>query len=284
MGFIGPRKETLFTTSVAALLPNRFLKLTKTTMVSEYTTYGENPDGRTSSLSVLNGDGTYNTGLELTNLLPNSFWVKLASAAAKGDALICVANGQVAAKSYTVVNGHEPSAPSPEANATYLVPAAGWSSLNGNAIAVYTLLTTSWKYTAAVAGMVVYNTAEAKYYVFDGTNWVAAKPACYAEQAGVLGDEITAYIINSNGDVNLPNNMGFSIVLLGQSASETEADATVTVLDARIAAGDVAFCTPEVSAYAVESAVCTAGTLTITLEGNGGAGTIINYMIVRAKA
>ena len=65
----------------------------------------------------------------------------------------------------------------------------------------------------------------------------------------------------------------------------------VVVSDNRIVAGDIAIVTianqtgqagDTLLLFTVLKAVCTDGTLTVTLSGNGGAGTVINYIIVRS--
>jgi hypothetical protein len=70
----------------------------------------------------------------------------------------------------------------------------------------------------------------------------------------------------------------------GLSAAEVDADATVTIAAAGVLATDVVVATLSAAANAVyvTKAVCTANTITVTLSGNGGAGTVVNYVVFRA--
>jgi predicted RecA/RadA family phage recombinase len=75
-----------------------------------------------------------------------------------------------------------------------------------------------------------------------------------------------------------------SIIAAGSSASETDADATVTVTITGLAATDrcIASLRAAANAVYVTKVVPTTDTLTITLSGNGGAGTIVDYICCRA--
>lgn len=75
-----------------------------------------------------------------------------------------------------------------------------------------------------------------------------------------------------------------SIIAAGTSAAEVDADATVTVTVTGVVAGDVAVATLRAAANAVyvTKAVASADTLTVTLSGNGGAGTQVDYIVTRA--
>lgn len=70
----------------------------------------------------------------------------------------------------------------------------------------------------------------------------------------------------------------------GLSAAEVDADATVTIAASGVLATDVVIATLSAAANAVyvTKAVCTTDTITVTLSGNGGAGTVVNYMVFRA--
>jgi hypothetical protein len=72
----------------------------------------------------------------------------------------------------------------------------------------------------------------------------------------------------------------------GTSVAENDADATVTIALAGALATDVASAVVRASAAAVHviKAVLTADTLTVTLSGNGGAGTQVDYVVYRAAA
>lgn len=70
----------------------------------------------------------------------------------------------------------------------------------------------------------------------------------------------------------------------GSTASENDADATVTKAVAGLLATDIVSCTIRGQANSVAIAKCvpTADTLTVTLTGNGGAGTVVDYVAYRA--
>ena len=77
---------------------------------------------------------------------------------------------------------------------------------------------------------------------------------------------------------------GYRPVVSGVSAAETDADATVVITVAGVAATDyatalmVAGATPQ----AVTKVVCTTNTVTVSLAGNGGAGTVVFFEVFRA--
>lgn len=80
------------------------------------------------------------------------------------------------------------------------------------------------------------------------------------------------------------SNPAASIIAAGLSAAENDADASVVITVAGVVATDVVTATVSAAAAAVyvTKAVCTANTITVTLSGNGGAGTVVNYQVSRA--
>lgn len=294
MSFKGWREQELLCSCATTLERNRLVDINKATGAATYSGPGSEPAGVTRARSRN----------DLATIYPiasktRSFLVKIASDVSAGDLLFPATNGTAVKSSYTVVTSGLAVEPSLSADAVYLVPegATGnnWAD-NDNAVAIYdhSASETKWTFIEAAAGLTILDSSTGKYLSWDGEAWVLATPVAYANEAGVSGAEIEAYQISDMGRISgvfTPEGMNFGIVLMGQSASETDADAEVVVSDTRIKAGDVAFVTiadqtgsgetgSEVMAYIVK-AVCTAGTLTITLSGDGGAGTVINYMIVR---
>lgn len=91
--------------------------------------------------------------------------------------------------------------------------------------------------------------------------------------------------INSSGVTSFSGTYAGShrVVAAGITAAETDADAAVTITDANIDDQDVILATLAAAANAVyvTKAVCTVGGATITLSGNGGAGTQVNYVVYR---
>lgn len=77
------------------------------------------------------------------------------------------------------------------------------------------------------------------------------------------------------------------VIAAGKSTAEVDADASVVITEAGIlAASDFAVVTLAAAANAVyvTKAVVTNDTITITLSGNGGAGTVVAYAVYRAAA
>ena len=294
MSFKGWREQELLCSCATTLERNRLIDINKATGVATYSGPGSEPAGVTRARSRN----------DLATIYPiasktRSFLVKIASDVAAGDLLFPASNGMAVKSSHTVVTSGLKAEPTLSANATYLVPegATGdhWLGKD-NAVAVYDKTETKWTFIEADVGLTILDSSTGKYLSWDGEAWVLATPVAYANEAGVSGAEIEAYQISDMGRISgvfTPEEMNFGIVLMGQGTPEAASPTAVVVLDARIKAGDVAFVTiagqagdpPDgggdpVMAYIVK-AVCTAGTLTITLSGDGGAGTVINYMIVR---
>jgi len=285
--FNGMRREALFAVAASALLKNRFLTYTKSTETAAYSTYGESPDGFSTADGTAYGD-SYSVSLRLFKN-PETFWISLAGAVTLGDALVIgSATGQAKTKDYSVTNMHETSAPSPGADATYVVPSAGWGGLHGNAVAVYTHVGTSWAYTemtAGTAGTVVLNAADGRYYVWSGTAWVEAPIVGYALDSVASGGAVTVLRlkeVNRVAKTDLSFNYGMMFTVA--STSETDADAEVVISDPRIAVGDVGIAVnlAATNAVTIKGIVITAGTATITLSGNGGASTVATIAIFRA--
>ena len=80
------------------------------------------------------------------------------------------------------------------------------------------------------------------------------------------------------------SNASHSVIAAGTSAAENDADATITITLTGAAATDVAVASVRASTAAVYvvKAVLTADTLTVTLSGNGGVGTQVDYIVTRA--
>lgn len=288
MSFRGYRVDELQCACSGTLERNRFASITKATNTAAYAGAGSEVDGVITARSANSKVSVYPVSSK-----KRTFLIKLLSAVDRGDALFPATNGQAVKSSYDVISGVT-ALPNLSADAVYLLPAvptgSGWAD-HGNAVAIYTHEGTKWAYVdvsaTANVGLTVHVSAEGKYYTWNGTAWVLAKVAAYANEAGVVGDEIEAYRSKDLDRVNsdmLPANCNFGIALMGASVAENDVNASIVVLDNRIAAGDKAIVTiaAQAGTAAVLKAVCTAGTLTVTLSGNGGAGTVINYIIVRS--
>jgi hypothetical protein len=139
--------------------------------------------------------------------------------------------------------------------------------------------------------MVYFCEDEGCYIQWNGTAWVRAYPCCKAGEAGVSGDEIACYVDKSVMPIESYQMLdGFlqnaRIVCSGLSAAETDSNASVVILDERIASTDyaIAVVAAATTGVSVIKAACTADTLTVTLSGNGGAGTRISYVVLRPTA
>ena len=304
MSFKGWREQELLCSCATTLERNRLINIDKATGAATYSGPGSEPAGVTRARSRNNLATIYPIASKT-----RSFLVKIASNVAAGDLLFPAADGMAVSSSHTVITSGLQTEPSSlSKDAAYLVPvgAAGdnWGT-KGNAVAVYKHSEGggAWTFTEVAApavdnnnvGLTIFDSSIGKYLSWNGTAWVLATPVACANEAGVSGAEIEAYQISDMGRISgvfTPEGMNFGIVLMGQSASEDVNDDgdEVVVSDARIKDGDVAFVTiadqtgsddaTPTMAHIVK-AVCEAGELTITLSGDGGANTVINYMIVR---
>jgi len=92
----------------------------------------------------------------------------------------------------------------------------------------------------------------------------------------------TGFIVLSP-EMRAGSNSSHSIIAAGLSAAENDVDATVAITLTGVLATDVAVATVSAATAAVyvTKAVCTADTLTVTLSGNGGVGTVVNYQVAR---
>ena len=292
MSFKGWREQELLCSCATTLERNRLIDIDKATGVATYSRPGSEPAGVTRARSRN----------DLATIYPiasktRSFLVKIASNVKAGDLLFPATDGMAVSSFCEVITSGLKAEPTPSKDAVYLVPVGAtgdnWSGKD-NAVAIYDSEETKWTFIEVAAdnnvGLTILDSSTGKYLSWNGTAWVLATPVAYANEAGVSGAEIEAYQISDMGRISgvfTPEEMNFGIVLMGQSVSENDINAEVVVSDARIKAGDVAFVTiagqtgaESVMAYVVK-AVCAAGKLTITLSGNGGADTVINYMIVR---
>lgn len=292
MPFLGVQFSEFTFTSATELESNRLVDLTKSTGVVTYATYGSRPYGVISARSNYSSFLTaYRNSVWPISSQSRSAFVKLASSTARGALLFPVADGKVVASSYTAGTRTLAAQPTPGADAVYLLPGtvsgAQWSG-HANAVAIYTHVGTSWSFvdvsSTANLGLTVYVTDEKRYYTWNGTAWVRAYGVITAMEAGVSGDEIAALAVEADTAVDLLSAASVNgIFILGQY-SGNPGGTTVTIPDARIAAGDKVFCQFQggtTAAYVVR-AVTTAGTLTLTLSADSGANTLISYIVVRA--
>lgn len=285
MGYRGYRREELQCTTTSVLERNRFVSITKATNTAAYSTYGSVVDGIVSHRSTSESVSVY----PINSLLRTSL-IQIARAVIKGSYLFPVADGKAVSSEYTASTRAVAAEPTLSANATYLLPATvtgdNWAT-HGNAVGVYTHATTSWAFVDVSAtvnlGLTIYLSNEKRYVSWNGTAWVTAVPAAIANETGSVGNEIECYNLNDFKIASLPANLVYAAPIVGQY-SGTPGAASVTILDARIEAGDLVICTVQAytNASYILKAVCTAGTLTVTFNTDPGASTKFTYAIIRA--
>lgn len=290
---MGIQKEKIYATAAATLERNRLVDLTKSTGAVAYSTYGSQPDGWLESRA----DSNQGAAIYPIDSLWSTMRLKLQTAVAtKGDPVFCGASGQVVGTlTATVISRTQPyTQPAGSQGDIYIAPAnvTAWTSPDQCVAGeILTKGASAWTRTTATAGMLVYVTDEARYYVCSATNtWVLAKLVGYANETGAAGEEIE--IINTKNRARispeqLPNNLNWAPVLMGQgtvSASGT----TLVIVDNRITTACIALVTA-VSASGTApgtiKAVITSNTLTITITAPGGSDTtVLNYGIFKTLA
>jgi len=279
--------ETQFPlTLIAASQLHRYRLVTIIAGVPAYASAGGRVDGVTRAIG---DENDYAVAVYPISKIDRTFFVEAAGAIAAHGAAFATTDGKVIGKLYDVFNRSEQDVPDAPATGRYLVPAAGWSSEADSADKIAYYDGAAWTYTAAVEGNVLYIAQEDKYVIFNGTAWVDAQVIGYSSEVAVDGQTIALYNYGQSEEIRrdqLPSelNPAAKIVAAGLSDAETDDDSEVVVLDARIAATDIALVTLKAAGNAVyvTKAACTAGTLTVTLSGNGGAGTVVNYTILRS--
>lgn len=278
MSYKGERLFPLQCSAASVLEKNRLVTITKSTLAAAYTTYGNTADGIVRSRSDAND---YTTNVLPLDQAAMAFLISVAGTVAKGDALVPTGTeGKAKTADYTAKSRSLPEPGSPTTGDIYIVPAGIDWEAGSNQKKKAVRGASSWTYTAATAGDVAFITDEGVYVVFNGTSWVTTKVACYAAEAGVSGDDIQAYNVNPRAV-----NTGAPLQFIGAalSPSETDADASVVISDERIDVGDIVLATiaGQAGTASIQKVVVTANTATVTLSGNGGAGTVIAYAIYR---
>lgn len=272
----GYRVGPLLTNVSSVLERNRLVVLDTATLIASYAGIGSEPVGYLGVRSSAS-----KAAINLLAAFEGTFLLTIGNSCAMGASLVGVSDGKVRAADYTVIDSVTASAPVDAlAKAIYRVPAAGWSSAHKNSIAIMGPL--DWSYVdmdTDTKDTVIYDTASKTFYVWDGTAWVSGKFVCYAKEAAVAGDSVECFLTKP-----VVTSVNFSeVVLCGLSTAEADDDNSVVVSNTAILATDIAFAVVKASTAAVyvTKAVVAAGSLTVTLSGDGGAGTVIQYVIIR---
>ena len=109
----------------------------------------------------------------------------------------------------------------------------------------------------------------------------------------ILNADIATGAVNSGsiedasvslGDLDSGIAPGFLVMIANTSVSENDSDAEIVIVHTGVLATDIGWAILNSSAVDqyVTSVATTTNTITVTLGGNGGAGTTVNYMITRA--
>jgi hypothetical protein len=96
-------------------------------------------------------------------------------------------------------------------------------------------------------------------------------------------DEVVTAALKDHSGNSL---LGYVVKFAGLSTAETDSDASVVISLTGAAATDIGFAVYAAGANAVyvTKVVMSTNTMTVTLSGNGGAGTQVAYQVLRAWA
>jgi hypothetical protein len=287
---MGIQKEKLYCTAGSTLERNRLVALTKSTNTVAYATYGTSPDGWLEERATANqGAAIY----AIDNLWSTMRLSLETAVVTKGDPVFCGASGKVVGTlSYTVISRTQPyTQPAGSSGDKYIAPAnvTAWTSpTQCVAGEILEKGASVWARTTATAGMLVYVTDEARYYVCSASNtWVLAKLVGYAAETGVAGEEIEVYNPKARARIaveQLPNNINWAPVLSGQG-TVTGSATTLTIIDERITSSCIVIASA-VSASGVApgtiKCVATTASLVITITAPAGSDTtVLNYVIFK---
>jgi hypothetical protein len=290
---MGIQKEKFYATAAGTLERNRLVDLTKSTGAVAYSSYGSSPDGWLEERATANqGAAIY----PIDNLY-STMRLKLQTAVVtKGNPVFCGANGQVVGTlSYTVISKTQPyTQPAGSEGDIYIAPAnvTAWTAPTQNVAGEIIIKGASaYTRTTATAGMLIYVTDEARYYVCSATNtWVLAKLVGYANEVGAAGEEIEVYNTKTRAKIaaeQLPANLNWAPMLCGRG-TVTGSGTTLVVTDARITAADVAVCSVVSNSGTAPGAmkvVMTTNTMTITITAPAGSDTtVLSYAIFKQLA
>lgn len=277
----GINKFPLPFTAASALERGRVVSLTRSTNTVAYATPGSTPYGITDA----RGSDTLCSAFPLDNL-EGSVFVEAAGTIAKGGELIVGLAGKVIGKTYTVLTRSHVAAPTGTEGDIELVPHAGWS---GHADAIAIKGASAWSYVDVAAGDAglysVYVADEGIYLVWNGTAWVRTYVVGYALEAAIVGQLFAmenSKVVIARANQSSP--MAMQIVCGGLSASENDSNAEVAITHDLVLATDIVIATVKAQAgtATVLKAVCSSKAITVTLSGNGGAGTVVQYVVFRA--
>lgn len=285
--YTGERELPLFFDADAQLEKNRFVQFDTANIKASYAEHGDIAKGITR---MRGQDNNYYVTVEPLDFIRTTFFVEMASAVTKGDAVFSSEDGKGAAKSHDVVSLNVTSEPSPSEDCYYVVPSSGWSGEHANALASYDNSEGSFTYTpvAEAEGLVVYSEEDGLYYICNGTTWVRAKQAAIAGDSGVAGSTVACYLDSKKTPVTKEDMAsdivpGGRIVVADSTPLGNDTEGELEVKDARIEAGDLVFASinSTTNATFVSKAVATDNTVTITLDQSGGEDTSVSYMVVR---
>lgn len=241
MSYKGEQGFPLTLIAASVLERYRFVKITD--QVPAYATAGERVDGIVTSRGDAND---YSVPIMPLTGIQKRFFVEFIGACAANGAVFAHTSGQGVGVAGVAVADRSALAGSPDAGDAY------------------------------------YITNEGGYVQYDGSDWIDVAPIGYAAEAAVAG-AIVAVDAVLYASVTRDQGFGAKIIYAGKSTSETDADAQVVVADSRFEVGDIGIASTYSASSAVYPTTVTvgAGLCTISLSGNGGAGTVLNLIVAR---
>ena len=288
MSYKGEKLLPLSLTAAAQLERNRAVTITDAG-VPAYTTYGSVARGVTRVRGNVND---YQIEVLPLDFVDKTFTLGVVGTVAAGALLFpadAVGRVKGLASATPIISRSEGEEATPTEGDLYIVPTGIDWEAGTNQEKIATRGAAAWTYASAAVGDTYYVTDEGCYVTWNGTAWVITKVVAIAAEAGVSGEDVTCYRpAASPADLTNDNladaiKLGTRIVCAGLSVAESDADASVVISDDRIAVGDivVASVAAQAGTASIQKAVVTANTITVTLSGNGGAGTIIAYIVCR---
>jgi hypothetical protein len=289
---MGIQKEKLYCSAAGTLERNRLVDLTKSTGAVAYSSYGSQPDGWLESRA----DSNQGAAIYPIDSLLSTMRLKLQTGVTKGDPVFCGASGQVVGTlNYTVISKNQPyTQPAGSNGDKYIAPpnVTAWTAPSQCVAGEIVEKGASvWTRTSATAGMLVYVTDEARYYVCSAADtWVLAKLVGYAAETGVAGEEVE--VLNTKDASRLRaellhNDLNFVPILVG-TGTVSASGTTLVVTDERIGTANFALASvisASGTAPGTIKCVLTSKTLTITITAPGGSDTtVLTYAIFKQLA
>lgn len=295
--FVGERILPLMLDADSQLEKNRFVTINRATNKCAYTGYGDKAEGVIRSRS---NDDNYDTTVMPIDFADTTFFITMAGSVSVGSKIIPTKDGKGITPAYDVESMTLLDFPAnPEEGDTYIVFGDDWLDATQDpdftpaAGSIVQYDGSDWvelKDLEGSEGIAIYNKADGCYYISNGTAWKETAVAAISGGAGLAGSSVVCYnskvrsVIEEDQIPSIFSHAG-RIVAVGATTSANDASGTIEIEDGVFAAGDSVFATVKSSTAAayVIKAVAVDSKITITLSGAGGAGTSVNYIVVRPR-